>query len=350
MIEELTSQQEKRIPEIINYWDSLITDGNTEIDYKKIQKGLSYLYQLSGLKCPMILYADSPLASQLLANFIKNTGENLKENIEENLWENLWKNLGKNLEENLRENLWKNIEKNIGKKLIYFNSSWRDIFDCNWVAFYLFGEEIGVKYSSENSRGLKNYCEFLKGGTFLSILFERLAIICRKPKIILRDERKRLHSSVSPAVVWRDEVKNYFWHGILVSEKIIMRPNDLTIEEILNERNSEVSRAIAEKLGWENYLKKIGSVLIDKWFDVNTSCHYELYDFKKRRFPLMPRLLKMESPELKDGTRPFYIEPVHHELETCQAARRWQFYKPDLTEPTVKECNKFPELVFEREA
>jgi len=243
-----------------------------------------------------------------------------------------------------------NLKKNKGKKLTYFDFSWRDIFDCNWVAFYLFGEEIGVKYSPKNSRDLKNYCEFLKGGIFFSILFEKLAIICRKPKIILRDERKRLHSSVSPAVVWRDGVKNYFWHGISISEKIIMRPNDLTTEEILNERNSEVSRAIAEKLGWDNYLKKIGSVLIDKWFDVNTSCHYELYDFKERRFSLMPRLLKMESPELKDGTRPFYIEPVHHELETCQAARRWQFYKPDLTEPTVEECNEFPELVFEIEA
>ena len=129
--------------------------------------------------------------------------------------------------------------------------------------------------------------------------------------------------------------------------------------QIMNERNSEVSRAMAERLGWDTYLKLADTFLIDKWFDPSKSLHYELWDFKKR-FELTPRLLKMESPELKDGTRPHYIEPVHHGLKTCQSARRWQFPEDEDKQnqkvmfggtwmsdvESVAFCNVHPELEF----
>ena len=175
-------------------------------------------------------------------------------------------------------------------------------------------------------------------------------MVCDRPLEINRDGKGRLHSPNRKAIVWPDGWGLYMWHGTRVSEKIIERPNELTKEEILGEKNSEISRAIAEILGWNEYMKRIESVLIDKWFDTSTSCHYELYDFKERRFSLMPRLLKMESPELKDGTRPYYIEPVHPGLKTCEAARKWQSPKPDLSWPSVEECNEKPELVFDVEA
>ena len=58
----------------------------------------------------------------------------------------------------------------------------------------------------------------------------------------------------------------------------------------------------------------------------------------------------MESPEVLDGTRPHYIEPVHPALKTCQAARKWQFQLPDGKWPEPEDCNKNPEMVFEVEA
>lgn len=128
-----------------------------------------------------------------------------------------------------------------------------------------------------------------------------------------------------------------------------MRPLEITKEDIAAEKNSEVSRAIAEKLGWDEYMKRCDTVLVDKWFDADKMLHYELWDFKKR-FELTPKLLKMESPELKDGTRPHYIEPVPPGIKTCQAARSWQFMRVDGKWPTVEECNADPKLVFEVEA
>ena len=120
-------------------------------------------------------------------------------------------------------------------------------------------------------------------------------------------------------------------------------------EEIMIEKNSEISRAMAERLGWKEYMKGAETILIDKWFDPDQVLHYELYGFKKR-FEMTPCLLKMESPEILDGIRPYYIEPVHPGLKSCQAARRWQFLKPNGKWPSVGECNIDPELRFEIEA
>jgi len=233
-------------------------------------------------------------------------------------------------------------------KFEYF--SWRDLTDCCWIAFYEFGKEIGVKYKKEDWDGLQNYKKIASGGAMMSILLDGMAIVCRRPKRVCRDAQNRLHCENGPAVTWIDGYENWFWHGTSVIEKIIMKPQDITKEEILAEKNSEISRAIAEKLGWEEYLKRVDSVLIDKWFDCATKSHYELYDFKTRKGSMMPRLLKMESPDLKDGTRPYYIEPVDPGLKTAQAARKWQFALPNGEWPTVDEANRNPELVFAWEA
>ena len=172
-------------------------------------------------------------------------------------------------------------------------------------------------------------------------------IVCDRPVHILRNERGRLHSSEKKAIEWPDGWGLWMWHGTRVSEQIIMKPETLSREQIMAEKNSEVSRAIAERLGWDEYLKRVDTVLIHKWFDEMTSCHYELYDFKERKGSLQPRLLKMESPALNDESRPYYIEPVPPESQTCQAARRWQ---NDPSRPKIKECNENPHLVFEVEA
>ena len=118
--------------------------------------------------------------------------------------------------------------------------------------------------------------------------------------------------------------------------------NSITKEELEKETNSEISRAWLERLGPKEYFKRMEVKKIDAWIDNATGLHYELFDFINRRGELQPRVLKMESPKLNDGTQPVYIEMVDPKLETAQAARRWQFQKEDGTWPSVEECNKNP--------
>ena len=187
--------------------------------------------------------------------------------------------------------------------------------------------------------------------------YENVCFVSDKPKMIKRNERGQLHSENGLALQFHDGYGMFCWHGTRVKEKLIMRPNEITREEILNEKNSEVSRAMMEKLG-ARYFELFKPKLIHKWFDEKTSCHYELCDIEDRPQSDFPFFLKMESPELKDGTRPYYIERVPPGIKTCQAARRWQC-DPEIIDlckrgrneimQSVKICNENPELVFEME-
>jgi len=431
-IETLTPEQEKRIPEIVDRWVSFAVGGDTKIDWDKAKNGLTYLYGLSKKKCPLIFYADSPLASQITAevvinlfkdgklrdnlrnnlgsnlgnnlgnnlgsnlrnnlwhnlgnNLMNNLGNNLgnnlwnnlRDNLGNNLWNNLGNNLGNNLWNNLRDNLGNNLMNNLGNNLgnnlmnnlgnnlgnnlmnnlgnnlrdknIWRDFSWLDLNDAGWVAFYEFGEEIGVKYPKEISDGLKLYAEIPRAGVMFSILLDGTAVLCRRPELVKRDSRNRLHCADGPAVRWKDGVCNWYWHGTAVPPKLIMDSDNVTREEILAEKNSEVSRAYAEKLGWEKYFKLTDVKKVDAWLDPRTGLHYELYDFQQRLGDRQPKLLKMESPEINDGTKPCYIEPVDPALKTAQAARKWQIPRDDGQWPSVEECNANPALEFAWEA
>jgi len=113
-----------------------------------------------------------------------------------------------------------------------------------------------------------------------------------------------------------------------------------------NQANSELVRKIGEKLGWDNLLTALEANEVDKWFDNKTLCHYVLYEFKD---DIDFKLLKMQSPLTKEGTRPHYLEPIPGGLLTAEAARKWQFMKEDLTWPTVEECNDNSRMEFNLE-
>lgn len=187
-------------------------------------------------------------------------------------------------------------------------------------------------------------------GAGFACLWSRIAVVLSMPQASL-DERGRLHSASGPSVSWPVGGGRYFhWRGVRVPEKVILHPEQLTRLDLSCEPNSEVSRAMAERLGWQRYLELAKARPVDAWKDEATGCGYELYAVKNDAGPQMPLLLKMESPQLKDGTRPSYVEPVPATVESCRAARKWQFRKPDGTWPSVHECNQDPALQFHDEA
>jgi hypothetical protein len=213
--------------------------------------------------------------------------------------------------------------------------------DSGWISFYDYFMRIGLKHPV-----FEQYRDWVKAGHWEVLLFKDLAVIVCRPSRIQKDDRGRLHNSKGPAAAWPSGELYWFWHGTRVNEQIISRPETIPKDQIDAEKNSEVSRAIAERLGWDEYLKRVEIVLVHKWFDETTSSHYELYDFKNRKGSLQPRLFKMESPALNDGTRPYYIEPVPPQAQTCQAARKWQC---DPSRPEIDACNQNPVLKFEVE-
>jgi hypothetical protein len=335
---ELTAAEKKILEQVAKEWEDIANGGDTSINEKVATEALGDIYEFAKLKRPEVLFFKGP----------------------------------KDALEFCRKELKQEVTQFDAFGLGY---------DAGWIAFYDFFQRIG-KLPTDNKEfeALKSMA---LSGVWATILFDKLVVVIARPNTVKLDERNRLHCADGPAVAFDDGSLYFFWHNTRVTKKIIMTPEKLTAQEINAERNSEVVRAIVEKLGWAEFMKRIEVKLVDKWFDTSTKLHYELYDFKNRRFELAPRLLKMESPEVLDGTRPTYIEPVHPHLNSCQAARKWQFKEarctschktipttmirhgdvqlidhvmcacggePEYRWPEPEECNARPELRFAAEA
>jgi len=305
MLEKLTKAQESLMSVVRDEWINSALSGDTSIKEDLVRDWVEFCYSLINRKAPRIEIVDSPEAAQKAANAL-----------------------------------------NGNKKMVYYPMGTGLGYDSGWTSFYDFFTRIGVI----NNEKLNRWMKFKEAGIWDCLLFENIAYIIRRPSVVKKDASGRLHCEDGLAVMFADGWGLFMWHGTKVSGKIIMDPDNITRDEVLSEKNSEVVRAYAERLGWEKYFKIADVVRIDQWTDPKTGLFYELYDFKNRLGENQPRLLKMESPEVKDGTKPQYIEPVDPRLTSCQAARKWQFMKNDATWPTPQECNSNPNLSFEVEA
>lgn len=302
MLDDLNPEQESLLDPITEEWIKDAHCGQTLINKHSAAEAISKIYALAELKEPEIVFMTGPMDA---SRFCK---EELKQDM---------------------------------GAFDYFGIG----FDSGWVSFFDYFQRIGeLERDDEEFNTIK---EFMKSGVWATVMFENLVICIARPNTVKTDAQGNLHCENGPAIAFDDGYEEYAWHGAWVTEQIIMKPESLKKEQIVAEKNSEVSRAIAERLGWDEYMKRVETILIHKWFDEQTRSHYELHDFKERKGSLQPRLLKMESPELNDGTRPYYIEPVPPQSKTCQAARRWQC---DPARPSIEECNKNENLVFIEEA
>jgi len=82
--------------------------------------------------------------------------------------------------------------------------------------------------------------------------FANAAILCDRPRIACRDEERRLHNPSGPAVVFRNGVELFAWHGSGVPEIAIRNPESLT-RTMISAENSGARTALIEIYGAERY-------------------------------------------------------------------------------------------------
>ena len=144
-----------------------------------------------------------------------------------------------------------------------------------------------------------------------------------------------LHCSDGPAVTWRDGHPEYSWHGVWVDERVIMEPRSFSREEYLAISDTEQRRALGEAAGWDHIVELLGATRVDTWADQRTGLEYALFASGGDKW------LRKQSPVLLTGAAPVYFEPVHEELMTARAARKWQ-----ATTLTPAACEADPELSY----
>lgn len=223
-----------------------------------------------------------------------------------------------------------------GEKQTYMD--YCGIVDGGWLAFYDYFKRIEI-LSQDESADLLALRDFSRVA-WDTVLLDECAIIIQRPIALHLDDAGNMHCATGPCIEWADGEKDYAWHGTWVTERIVCSPRSHTKEEYLAITNTEQRRALSESGGWSWVAELLGAKSVDKWTDKKTRLKYDLL-----RCDDGQQLLSKQSPKLKDGSQPKYLEPVHEDLKTAQASRKWQ-----ATTLSAADCEKDPVLSYGTEA
>ncbi len=129
-------------------------------------------------------------------------------------------------------------------------------YDATLVVVYRFFDE----YLAANTFSAWAHFIALVSGYHLS---KAGALVIRRPQILSRDAEGRLHSATGKCLEYRDGWGFYAWHGVLVPEHVILRPETLSCEDVLKECNVEVRRVMQERMG-QRFVGELGGSVLDQ--------------------------------------------------------------------------------------
>ena len=170
----------------------------------------------------------------------------------------------------------------------------------------------------------------------------------------LRNEEGNLHSDTKPAYVsctrvthYQDGRKHgidvdifgsisYYFQGVLVPSKYVLRPHELTFDEIISHNNTEVRRIGCEIYGFDRMLE-------ENKFSV---LHQDVDKWGRDRFLLeavLPTDEHINLVKVVDGTHNSepeiqeYFMKVPPDVKDCQTAVAWTFrMTPEEYDPCVE--------------
>ena len=88
------------------------------------------------------------------------------------------------------------------------------------------------------------------------LMHKKFCIVSDFPERLCVDAQNRPHSEDGPSHRWRDGWELWYWHGVRVTEQIVMCSETLTVQQIEAESNAEVRRVMIERFGTERYIRE----------------------------------------------------------------------------------------------
>ena len=186
--------------------------------------------------------------------------ESVRASVRESVWESVWASVWASVRESVwasvRESVWASVGASVEA------SVWAAGYgqhDAAWIGFYDALREFGVPDLVEKLDGLTELTE--SAGWYWP--FKGLCILTERHDQLHRDERGRLHATDRAAVHYPDGWSIFAWHGVRVSEAIILHPELLTAAQIRDEENSEIRRVMLERFGHDRFIHDIGAVPVN---------------------------------------------------------------------------------------
>lgn len=276
--ERLTSEQEEYARQFAQ--ERIASMFSTAaVDESVAEKYLRRAYHVVGLERPCVRWFDSPLALAVASversAWDKSTWDSILWGLEDGAEYSVRHEVGMSIWDSIQTNVWKSIDSigiNLGDSLkggigeVETNFGFSLWMHCRfwlayehecWLAFYRFFSEV---FELNDLINLAIFNEMVGG----YCLGPDEAWLVRKPTRIEHDAQGRLHSATRPCIEYADGWSFYAWHGVCVPEKVILHPEEISKQDLLQESNLEVRRAIQERLGADRFVELLGGVYLDQ--------------------------------------------------------------------------------------
>jgi hypothetical protein len=271
-LEKLTPDQEKLMYKTRDWWLDRFFSCKTKLDKQAAIESIEWMYKLSGLDKPTIVFVDSPLGCQIAITYIKallghqdkvraqvwnQVRDQVIDQVRVQVKAQVWDQVGAQVWNQVRDQVGDQVMDQVSKtKLEWFDfSSYGNIWDYGWVGFYDFFEKINL---CEH----KNYKQFKKlvlSGVYDMIQLKNFCIVSTLPTEIYRNSENRLHNLSQPAITFGDGYNQHYINGVFITEELFEKllTKKYTFEDFISEQNEEIKAAclffMREKWG-EDYL------------------------------------------------------------------------------------------------
>lgn len=301
MLYKLTPEQEALLPQIRDEWIAigLQTDGET-VDRTAAESAVDKAYKCAGLRVPQWkVWAESPLAgARLAARMARSTRQVLDD-------------LPVSRDEVTRQ----------------LSNAAYGSQDAGWLSFYDAFRRFGLDVSILD--GLFECAKTL--GWWWP--FDDGVVLTPRPREMHLDDENQLHNENGMALSYADGWGIWMIHGLRVNEQIVMRPETLTVSQIMGETNVEIRRVMIDRFGVEK-LTEYGKVLdsdVDRDGHLRELILIELPQEDSSRGQKDEDILLLRvvnsSPEL-DGTFATYTLRCHPELRPMNNGEAVGFAQP----------------------
>ena len=303
MIESLTEEQKALFPEYREKWINIGLSIKQSSD-EEMKNAMNLVYTCAELKKPKkIIILNSPIECLIAAHIYR---QDIK-------FTNLQKEIDK-IRNNLKKNKlnWNEI-KSESNNFIYGQH------EAGWLSFYDYFKIFKIK-ELEKLEGLfemAKHCNW-------AFCYEDICFVSRKPVLIKRNIRGQLHCENGPALEYKDGFSLWKLNGVDIDKKWILMPREeMNPLEILKDKNVEVRKELINKIGMDDFSKKIPTREIDKW-NINIGgkdLFYSLIMINLGSEIGEHPYLKMNNPSVKNE---WHIEPVAKEIRTAKEAFEWK--------------------------
>ena len=357
VLSSLTPDQEARLPLIRDKWIAigLSTD---PADRARAEAGIRLAYRRAGLTEPdKTIWLGSPMAGAIGYAYLRalqsteqaSVWASVRDSVRDSVGASVGASVWASVRDSVGASVWDSVRDSVGASVWDSASVWASVrdsvrdagygqHDANWIGFYDTFREFGLHEQTEKLDGLRELTE--SSGWYWP--FKGLCILTDRPAHLERDERGRLHSPTRAALEYRDGWGIFSWHGLRVSEQLILHPELITALQIRDEANSEIRRVMLERFGADRFIHDIGAMPIHA-DETGTLYKVDLPDDE----PLVMVSLVNSTPEAAhadgliqapDGSwRKAYWLRVPPTMQTAREAVAWTFdQRADRYRPAVE--------------